>query len=285
MEENKQQNTQDNAQQGTQPKNKKKRNVPFIICLIILIAALVILAAYKINLHRQAKTYDDLAEEVTIPVSAPEEVSAPAEVVPEETTPDIPIDFAALQEQNPDIYAWITIPDTEVNLPILHSTEDSAHTDEDYYLDHTVDGTEGLPGAIYTQYSHNKDFGTDPVTVIYGHNMKNGSMFGSLKHYQDEDYRTAHPEVIIYTPEHIYTYRIAFAVTFDDRHILNTYYDCISLLDYEDFLTAIQSERQLPSWIEEPFDIDTLDRTIVLSTCNGVGTQRYLVGAVLTGEQ
>ena len=259
---------------------KKKRNVPFFICLIVVIAAAVALAGYHLVQHSKSRVYDDLRDTAEVSEERPE--SAPElSAEPEDESVEIPIDFEALQAENPDIYAWITIPDTEVDYPILHSTDG----DEDYYLDHTAEGTEGLPGALYTQYSVNPDLTMDPVTVIYGHNMKNGSMFGGLKRFQDEEYRAAHPEINIYTPNHISTWRIVCAVTYDDRHILNTYAQCWNVLDYEKFLGSLQTERLLPSWTEEPFPVTSDDRMLILSTCNGHSDQRYLIGAVLTDEQ
>lgn len=255
---------------------RKKPNIVFIICLIVLVAAVAAAAGYKMSQKQRGQVYEDLSE-----IAVNDTLPDTEEGSEAENAPEIPVDFVSLQAENPDIYAWITIPDTNVNYPVLHSTEG----DEDYYLDHTVDGAEGLPGSIYTQYSYNKDLETDKVTVIYGHNMRDESMFGCLKHYQDETYRSEHSTVMIYTPEHIYTYRVVYAVTYDDRHILGTYYNCEDSADYENFLESLQTERKLPSWLEEPFEVTAEDRMIVLSTCNGNSSQRYLIGAVLTDEE
>lgn len=90
------------------------------------------------------------------------------------------IDFAAAQATNPDVYAWIWIPGTNIDYPILQSeTEDDA-----YYLNHTIEKKEGLPGTIYTEKYNGKEF-SSPVTVVYGHNMKNGSMFADLHKFED----------------------------------------------------------------------------------------------------
>ncbi len=91
------------------------------------------------------------------------------------------IDFSALQEKNADIYAWIQIPGTLVDYPVLQHS-----TDRLYYLNHTIDGTAGLPGSIYSEAIHPKDFSA-PMTVLYGHNMRNDTMFGSLHDYEDPD--------------------------------------------------------------------------------------------------
>ena len=113
-----------------------------------------------------------------------------------------PIDFDKLKETNQDIYAWIEIPDTQINYPVVQGGDDDA-----YYLNHTIDGTEGYPGSIYTERINAKDF-SDFNTVIYGHNMKDGSMFMGLHNFEDPQYMKEHPNVKIYTPEKELTYRI-----------------------------------------------------------------------------
>ena len=79
---------------------------------------------------------------------------------------DIPIDFAALKEKNPDVYAWISIPGTAIDYPVLQRENDNT-----YYLDHTIDHEEKTEGAIFTENYNNTDF-EDPNTVIYGHDMR-----------------------------------------------------------------------------------------------------------------
>ncbi|MCD7981656.1 MAG: class B sortase [Clostridiales bacterium] len=254
-------------------KRTKKANVLFYVFLVILIAAVIGVIAYMWQRRQKSLADQQLAEEVTVDLSEEEEEEPEPEE--EEPTVTIPVDFDALQETNPDIYAWIHIEDTVIDYPIVQS-----ETDDDYYLDHTVEGESGLPGSIYTQYSYNSGCFEDNVTLIYGHNMRNDTYFGSLSEYTDEEYRNSHSTIEIYTPEHIYTYRLVFAVTYDNRHILATY-DCSDLSQYQSLLTSIQTDRTIPSWIEDPFTVTTADKMIILSTCNGNSSQRYLVGAVL----
>lgn len=71
---------------------------------------------------------------------------------------------------NPDVYAWITVPGTEIEYPILQHPSDNS-----YYFMHNIDGSYGYPGCIYTENLNSKDF-ADNNTVIYGHDMKNDSM-------------------------------------------------------------------------------------------------------------
>ena len=190
---------------------------------------------------------------------------------------EIPVDFDRLQQENPDIYAWITIPDTEVDYPILQ------RYDASYYLNHTVDGQEGLPGSIYTEALNSKDF-TDPNTVIYGHNMRDGSMFGGLKQYMDASYMKEHSQIIIYTPEHRLTYQVFAAVTYNDRHILQSF-DFRDDQSYQSFLDSLRQVRNMSSYIDEETAVTTEDRILTLSTCNGNEQERFLVEAVLIDEE
>lgn len=89
------------------------------------------------------------------------------------------VDFDGLKAQNPDVAAWIQIPALEVSYPVVKGT------DNEYYLHHMFDGQEHKNGSIFIDYHNQADF-TDHNTIIYGHNMKNGSMFGTLSRYQEE---------------------------------------------------------------------------------------------------
>ena len=121
-----------------------------------------------------------------------------------QTKPEIPVDFTALQEKNPDIYAWIKIDGTTVDYPVCQNNED-----DNYYLSHTWERVEAADGAIFTQACNSKNF-TDFNTVIYGHQMGEGvdTMFHTLDRYLEEGYIEKYPNVIIYTPDHVLTYRI-----------------------------------------------------------------------------
>ena len=196
----------------------------------------------------------------------------------EEKTVEIPIDFSSLKEKNSEVYAWIRIPDTQVDYPILQRASDDL-----YYLDHTIDGAEGLPGSIYTQSLNAQDF-SDKNTVIYGHNMRDETMFGGLKSYMDESYMKAHSQILIYTPEHILTYQVFAAVTYDNRHILNSF-DFESEEGFQEYLDSLKEVRNMSSYIDSDVEVTTEDKIITLSTCNGNSDQRFLVEAVLVNEE
>ena len=131
----------------------KGRKILFAVCVIVAGIAIGYLILYYTRLAKNEKKYEEVKKEVV-----KEEVK---EEQQQGDTYTSPIDFAKLQEQNPDVYAWIDIPGTNVNYPILQHP-----TDDVYYLDHTIDGTAGLPGSIYTESCNYKDF-SDFNTVIY----------------------------------------------------------------------------------------------------------------------
>ena len=203
--------------------------------------------------------------------------AAEKEEIPHSDAPHLEntIDFSALQEKNADIYAWIQIPGTLVDYPVLQHS-----TDRLYYLNHTIDGTAGLPGSIYSEAIHPKDFSA-PMTVLYGHNMRNDTMFGSLHDYEDPDKLTDAPYVYIYLPDKTLVYQIFAAVRFSDTYLPD-------YCDYEkesDFMTFVKVLCSSPGNINETVEVPYGSRLLMMSTCIGnAPNNRFLVGAVLIDE-
>lgn len=189
------------------------------------------------------------------------------------------IDFERLKEQNSDIYAWITVPGTEIDYPVLQKS-DTEDPYDNYYLDHQADLSEGFPGVIYSQPVNHRDF-TDAVTVLYGHNLKSGEMFSSLHFFEDKGFFDQNSLIIIYTPEKTFTYEIYAAIDFSD-----------ALLPYEyDFTKSTEVQRHLVDVrncegnFREETKLSEGARILVLSTCySDKADRRLLVEAVLTEE-
>ena len=199
--------------------------------------------------------------------------------VPEIVLGDNPIDFTALQAETPDACAWIKIPDTVIDYPILQSGEEK---DEDFYLDHDRNGKPKKAGSIYIQKLNAKDM-TDRNTVIYGHNMFNGTMFAQLKTYRNREFFDKHRDIYVYTPGHILHYKVLSAFVYDDRHILNSFnfYDDE---DYVDFLSDCINPSSLAKQVCNDITPVTTDKIITLSTCTNIDTERYLVVGVLQSD-
>lgn len=257
----------------------KRRNKLFWMFFVIFVIAIGMGAGYYFGQKDREQVYEDLAKETTKSQEETNQKERSEESLTEETPKvEIPVDFVALKEKNPEIYAWIRIPDTAVDYPVLQRL-----SDDDYYLNHTIDGSEGLPGSIYTESVNGQDF-SDKNTVLYGHNMKDGTMFGGLKSYMDESYMEAHPQIFIYTPEHIFTYQVFGAVTYDNRHILNAF-DFNTDEGFQQYLDSLKEVRNMASYVKSDVEVTTADRIITLSTCNGNSDQRFLVEAVLVNEE
>lgn len=196
-------------------------------------------------------------------------------------TVENPIDFATLQAENPDIYAWVYLPGTDVNYPVLrHPTDDS------FYLDHNEDGDYAIEGAVYTESVNDADF-SDPVTVLYGHCLVNGTMFSSLHDFKDQAFFDEHDTLLIYLPGRILTYRIVSAYEYDDRHIIKTndFSDRSALQSYFDSVSDPDSETRT---VREGAQLTVDDKIVQLSTCTSPTEDtafRYIVTGALVDEQ
>jgi sortase B len=194
----------------------------------------------------------------------------------------VPVDFEELKNVNDDIYAWIRIPYADeagkyiADYPILQSKGEDGKS---YYLNHNVNRKSSAYGSIYTQDYNNKNF-NDFNTLIYGHNMKNGTMFGTLKKYRNKEFFETNREIEIYMPGRILKYKIFAAYVFDDRHIMLSF-DFEEKMDREIYLDTVFSKRSLYNNFADDITVDTDDKIITLSTCTNNDSERYLVQGVL----
>ena len=246
---------------------KKKK---FLVVALLCFAAFVCsgVGVYKyLKEHNAGQEYEKIKEEVKQPVS---------EVTTEkETMFKSPIDFKKLQKKNPEVYAWIKVEGTNVDYPILQSETDNA-----YYLTHTIEKKESPEGAIFTENYNTKTF-EDPNTLIYGHNMKNGSMFRTLHDYMDRDFFEKNRDVTIYMPAKTLHYKIFAAYLSDARHILKSY-DFNDKAVYQNYIDNIFTMKSMDSFVDTSMEVTSDDKIITMSTCYaGLSDRRYLVQAVL----
>lgn len=260
---------------------KRKKLTTFLICLA-LVAGLFGYGVYRVSSDLLERTKPGPSAAITpepmplpVPDPTPEPTPEPTPVPTPSPTPYISQkDFTSIRSQNADIYSWIEVPDTWLSYPILqHPYEDT------YYLNRTVDGHDGYPGSIFTFITEGKRF-DQFNTVIYGHNMIDGSMFGNLKNYRSEEYMRQHRELVIYTPDSTLRYTLFAAVTYDDR-LITQVYDDGDLGSRAAFLDSIFSCDGL--FLTEGLQIGTDSHLITLSTCiGGMPYNRLLVLGVLT---
>ena len=188
------------------------------------------------------------------------------------------VNFDELKAINSDVYAWISIPGTNVEYPILQSVIEP----DEYYLNTTIDRKTGLPGTIYTEKYHSQEF-TDPVTLIYGHTLVDGTMFSQLHSYTDRAFFDSNPYIYIYLPDRTLKYQIFAAVAFDDRYLME-YYNFMLEEDFNNYIGELKA--CMTGHINEEVPVAYGDYVITLSTCiDEFPDQRWLVNAVLLPEE
>lgn len=196
-------------------------------------------------------------------------------VVPEKN-----LDWEALWKENADIYAWIYIPNTSIDYPVLQHP-----TDDTYYLEYNLDGSKGRPGCIYSEKQYNsKDF-TDFNTLLFGHNMRNGTMFATLHNFEDSTFFEENRYVYIYMPDKVLVYDVFAAYITSDRHIL-AYYSTISDGGKQKYLDDVFAIRDMSAHFREDVEVTVSSKILTLSTCvRGQDNKRYFVqGVLLNGE-
>lgn len=249
------------------------------IGLIATVVAVTVLAVAGIGVYVYSSNQKKVTAEAEKAKKAdPEETQEQYEKLKEQVAVDADdpmfrkIDFAVAQAMNPDVYAWIWIPGTNIDYPILQS----AAEDDTYYLNHTIEKKEGLPGTIYTEKYNSKEF-SDPVTVVYGHNMKNGSMFADLHKYEDRAFFDANPYVYIYLPDKVLKYRVFSATPFDDRYILGSY-SFASPSDFQEYLDELRSG--INGNVNAEVNVSQSTGILTLSTCIAdSANERLLINA------
>ncbi len=261
----------------------------FIIFAVILLIAGGVYIRNQLVKRRARLTYEELAKKTTefangtgeesqnLP-DTETETGSNSPYISEEGVPVKYLDWDMLHEINADIYAWIYIPNTNIDYPLLqHPTEES------YYLEHNLDGSAGKPGCIYSQRLNSKDF-TDYNTVLYGHNMEDGTMFHTLHNFEEADFFEQNRYIYIYTQEKVLIYEIFAAYRYSDEHILYSY-DFESKEGFQAYLDDVFAVHDINANFRENMGITTDNHIITLSTCVAeTEVQRLLVQGVLVNE-
>lgn len=178
------------------------------------------------------------------------------ETIKSDRTAPIQVDFDALRKTNPDVVAWLYCPDTPINYPVVQAS------DNDYYLHRRLDGSNNYAGTIFMDFRNSADF-SDWNTIIYGHNMRNDSMFGTLTDYKQKRYLEAHPEIYLLTPECGYIINIlaGFAAP-DDSEAYNALNP-----DAEEREALLRKWLDAAGYTGEDYPAAD-DRLVMLSTCS-----------------
>lgn len=181
--------------------------------------------------------------------------------------------FVQLQKENEDIYGWIYVPGTQVDYPVLQSEQDN------FYLSHDVTRAESVAGAIYSNQCNSIEM-TDYITVLYGHDMKAGTMFASLHCYDEETFLQENPIFYFETEEKKSTYEILGVYNYNDRYIPAVFdvKSASGMLSFWDSLEKCAEEKDALTHAKPEASITEEDRLLVLSTCiRDQDERRFLV--------
>lgn len=263
-------------------KGKYSRNTPKAKAVGIAVVSLCGLLALgsgflmvrDLNQYSEsAGAYKDIASHVELPEQAetPEEDNTETEPAGEDPSVVLPtVDFEALRETGPDIIGWLTLPDTAINYPVTQAD------DNEYYLHHLYDGTYNKTGCLFADYENQEDF-SDRNTIIYGHNMRDGSMFAALNEYDGQSYFDGHPQMYLVTPGGGYVVEIFTAfVAKPSESGSDTSPWRLSFKDDGAYTTWL-SEMAGRSVIETDVTVTSSDKVLTLSTCTPGGASRFIV--------
>jgi len=260
-------------------KPRKKGRKLVLGILLILFASLAAFSGWKLLSVQQeydvgTQTYADLVESAVRrpePEQEPEQettIFLPTQT--EQTLPQTPtepeapqrdpadellsVDFALLESINPDVVAWISSPDG-ISYPVVQGADNS------YYLNHLFDGTENRNGSIFVDCRNAPGF-ADRNTFIYGHNMRNGTMFAGLANYSSQSYYETYPKLLLTTPEQTWVLQVfAGYITPGNSDIYQLTFE-----NDENFEAYLQKIRALSDFTSD-VAVTAQDRIVTLSTC------------------
>lgn len=244
------------------------------LSLAVLAICLSAITPYFYEQERAAWTIREMKKTYEISSLVKDE-----DIPPEDTDPLLlrSFDFDGLQKENPDIVAWLYIPGTPVDYPVCRGQDE----DDNYYLKHNAQGEYSSLGAVF-QPAGTRD--TDAHIIFFGHNMRSGKMFGTLKKYKEQQYLNKHPHLYVYTPDRNYKASIfgSFKCHNADEIYQFGYEYCTA--EYREWLEHIYAR----STVNHPSDITVTDsdQVITLSTCvsAGIASERFVVNAVVTEQ-
>ena len=247
------------------------------ICVILIVAfaALFCTSAYFIFDHyrqdkQQAELYDSLAELVDSTADSEEEPAEPVLYTEEKT---VLSELAELYQQNSDLAGWIRIEDTDINYPVMHTPDNP-----DFYLKHDFDKEYSDYGCPYVQENCDVQLPSDNV-IIYGHHMKNGSMFCDLEKFKSQDFWQEHKTFLFNTVTDRYEYEIVSVFktfVYSDSPEAFKYYHFVNAQTPEDFSAFIDRCKEL-SLYDTGVSAEYGDKLITLSTCEYSRTNGRLV--------
>lgn len=250
-------------------KNKKYKEVIFNLIVYMILLFILIYSGIKIYKWYKDKTSNkEIVEQIKETVAVEDENKDKNEDKNEDKE-EYTIDFNKLKEQNKETVAWIKVNNTNIEYPVVKANNNN------FYLNHSFDKSENLAGWIFADY-RNKFDNTDKNIIIYGHNMRDGSMFGSLKNILNSDWyeNEENTNITLYTENEKCIYKVfsIYKIESEDYYIKTEFSNDN---EFEQFVNTIKN-RSI-----KKFDIDVSkeDNILTLSTCANNNRYRIVLHA------
>lgn len=222
----------------------------FLLALSVFLYSAYHLWGYASATRASRQAVDELANQAVQPAGVLDAWNEKGQA----EMPSIQVDFAALQARNPDIIGWLYAERTLINYPVLQGD------DNDQYLRRLPDGNYNIAGSLFLD-SRNRDDFSDGNSVIYGHNMKNKTMFGALPQYLDQAYFDEHRCLYLFTPQQIY--RVELIAAYLTRADSAAY----TIPQTQEELADFEKTARENSAVSAPEQESAPGRVLTLSTC------------------
>lgn len=245
----------------------------FIKIINIVLIAVFVMAVFNIgkiyyDYNKADNIYEVIQDEYVVTKdveSNSEATQGNDEQPPKSTEPPIAIDFDALLNRNKDVIGWLYCPDTVINYPVVQGENN------DQYLRKDLDGKYLVSGTLFADY-RNGTLGEDANYIIYGHNMKNGTMFSLLAKYKEQSYYDRHPVMYYLTPDGNYKLELfaGLVIKRDDKIYLPNQ----SKEQFDELVKDYRAKSTFKSDVELEYN----DTIVTLSTCSyEFDDARYIV--------
>ena len=254
-------------------KSRKIIKIINIVLIVVFVIAVFNIGKIYYDYSKADSTYEEIQEEYVAAkevVSTPEATQGSESQHPKMTEPPITIDFGALLNRNKDVIGWLYSTDTIINYPVVQGENN------DQYLRKDLDGKYLVSGTLFADY-RNDTLGEDANYIIYGHNMKNGTMFNVLAEYKQQSYYDQHPIMYYLTPDGNYKLELfaGLVVKRDDKIYLPN--------QSEEAFAELIEEYRAKSTFKSDIELGHNDTIVTLSTCSyEFDHARYVVIGRLT---
>ena len=268
---------------------KKIYRIISVVSLIVMVGAVLSLLYTLYLYQRSNREYLALSRSAHLQTAAEVEPVAAGEVTESEPGGEteteegpelhavIPIDFPYLKTVNEDIVGWVEVEGTPIDYPVLFDT-----TDFMYYLNHNHARAYTPYGSVFMLSYNSPDF-TDFNTVIYGHNIVDGGMFGALHDFEDQEFFDTNKLILVYTPERRLVYQIFAAYRTDNLDQIQNF-DLETPEGRQEYIDRIYTH-DIKAIFDPEIVVTPDDRIITLSTCIANYAYRYLVQGVLIMDE